>query len=145
MTERRVSVFFYGSFINLDVLKQAGLEPEGFRVAQLHAWDIHIGPLATLMPKDNAVVYGIVVECTHAELDRLYAQDWVGAYLPEAVLVEVDATFLPALTYVKWDFSEGGKGGEAAPPTPEYVERIAGPGERIGFPEWYIEHIRSFI
>ncbi len=142
MAERRVSVFFYGSFINLDVLKQADLEPEGFRVARLHAWDIHIGPLATLMPKDNGVVFGIVVECTHAELDRLDAQDWVGAYLPEAVLVEVDGTFLPALTYVKWDFGEGG---ETAPPTQEYVERIAGPGETIGFPEWYIEHIRSFI
>ena len=95
MAERRVSVFFYGSFINFDVLKQADLEPEGFRVARLHAWDIHIGPLATLIPKDNGVVFGIVVECTHAELDRLYAQDWVGAYLPEAVLVEVDGTFLP--------------------------------------------------
>lgn len=101
MTERQVSVFFYGSFINLDVLKQAGLELDGFRVAQLHAWDIHIGPLATLMPKANAVVYGTVVECTHAELDRLYSQDWVGGYLPEAVVVEVDRAFLPALTYVK--------------------------------------------
>ena len=138
MIARRVSVFFYGSFINLDVLKQAGLEPDGFRVARLHAWDIHIGPLATLIPKDNAVVYGIVVACTHAELDRLYAQDWAGAYLPEAVLVEVEAAFVPTLTYVKWEL-------ETSPPTPEYVERIAGPGEKIGFPKWYIEHIRSFI
>ena len=59
-----------------------------------------------------------------------------------ALLVEIEAAFLPALTYVKWDTVEGADG---APPTPEYVERIAGPGESIGFPEWYIEHIRSFI
>ncbi len=59
-----------------------------------------------------------------------------------AVQINLD---IEDLTYVKWDFSEGGEGGEAAPPTPEYVERIAGPGERIGFPGWYIEHIRSFI
>jgi hypothetical protein len=138
MAKRHVSVFFYGSFINLDVLKQAGLDPKGFRGARLHGWDIHIGPLATLTPTDNAVVYGIVVECTHEELDRLYAQDWVSTYLPEAVLVEVDGAFLPALTYVKWDY-------HPTPPEPDYVERIAVPGQAIGFPEWYIAHIRSFI
>lgn len=135
---RKVPVFFYGSFINPDVLKQSDLEPEGFRVARLLGWDIRIGPHATLEPKDSAAVYGVVVECTHEELDRLYGQDWVGAYLPEAVLVDIDGAFLPALTYIKWD-------GEPAPAEPDYVERIASPAEKLGFPAWYVSHIRSFI
>lgn len=135
---RKVPVFFYGSFINLDVLKQAELEPEDSRVARLLGWELRIAPLATLEPNDSGAVYGIVVECTHEQLDRLYGQDWVGAYLPEAVLVEIEGCFLPALTYLKWDY-------ERAPAAPDYVERIAGPAASLGFPDWYVKHIRSFI
>ncbi len=136
--KRKVPVFFYGSFINLDVLKEVDLVPDGYRVARLLGWDIRIAPLATLEPKDTAAVYGIVVDCTHAELERLYAQDWVGAYLPEAVLVDTDGAFLPALTYIKWDYEPG-------PAAPDYVERIAEPAEKLDFPGWYLDHIRSFI
>ncbi len=136
--KRKVPVFLYGSFINLDVLKEADLVPDGFRVARLLGWDIRIAPLATLEPKDSACVYGIVVDCTHEELERLYAQEWVGAYLPEAVLIEIDRAVLPALTYIKWDYEPGSA-------APDYVERIAGPAEKLDFPGWYVDHIRSFI
>lgn len=135
---RKISVFFYGSFINVDVLKEVDVVPDDVRVAKLSGWDIHIGPIATIEPKDNACVYGIVVECSHEELERLYAQDWVGTYLPEPVLVEMMGLFLPALTYIKWDFEPGA-------PARDYVERIAAPAEALGFPEWYVAHIRSFI
>lgn len=135
---RRVPVFFYGSFINLDVLKEVDLVPGSFRVGRLFGWELRIAPLATLEPKDSTAVYGIVVDCTHEELRRLYAQDWVGTYLPEAVLVDIDGAFVPALTYIKWDYEPGAA-------SPDYVERIAGPAEKLGFPDWYVEHIRSFI
>ncbi len=135
---RKVPVFFYGSFINLDVLMEVDLVPDGYRLARLLGWDLRIAPLATLEPKDTAAVYGIVVESTHAELERLYAQDWVGAYLPEAVLIDIDGEFLPALTYIKWDYESGSA-------APDYVERIAGPAEKLDFPQWYVDHIRSFI
>jgi len=58
--------------------------------------------------------------------------------LAEPVVVEVDEASLPALTYIKWDFEPG-------PAAADYVERIAGPAEKLGFPEWYVERIRSFI
>lgn len=137
--KRKVPVFFYGSFINLDVLRQADVEPENSRVGRLLGWELRVAPLATLEPNDAAVTYGIVVACTHEELERLYAQDWVGGYLPEAVLIEIDRAYLPALTYIKWDDERG------AAAAPDYVERIAGPAEKLGFPDWYVRHIRSFI
>ena len=49
MAEPNVWTFFYGSFINLDVLKQAGYVPERFEVARLNGFDIHIQPLANLV------------------------------------------------------------------------------------------------
>jgi hypothetical protein len=135
---RKIPVFFYGSFINVEVLKRADVVPEDYRVARLPGWELTIAPLATLAPKDAAAAFGIVVDCTHVELERLYAQDWVGTYLPEPVLVDIDGALLPALTYIKWDY-------EPSAAAPDYVERIAGPAEKLEFPAWYIAHIRGFI
>ncbi len=101
MAEPRVWTFFYGSFINLDVLKhQADLVPDQIEVARLSGFDIRIQPLANLVRSNQRCVYGIVVRATHQELDRLYSQDWVGIYLPEAVLVEtLDGRWRAALCY----------------------------------------------
>jgi hypothetical protein len=84
MAEPTVWTFFYGSFINLDVLQQGGFVPEQYEVAKLNGFDIRIQPLATLVRSDQHCVYGIVASGTHEQLRRLYSQDWVGVYLPRA-------------------------------------------------------------
>ena len=61
MTEPKVWVFFYGSFINLDVLREAGLVPDRVEVARLGGFDIVIRPLANLIRSDQHSVYGILV------------------------------------------------------------------------------------
>src|SRR5262249_61278986 len=88
MAKATIWTFFYGSFMNLDVLKQGGYVPKQYEVAKLNGFDIQIRPLATLVRSDQHCVYGIVASGTHEQLRRLYAQDWVGTYLPEATLVE---------------------------------------------------------
>jgi hypothetical protein len=134
----RVPVFFYGSFMNAEVLAGAGLVPERVEVAWLHGFDIRIGPLANLVRSDRDCVYGIVVEATHAELERLYDQGWVGTYLPEPVVVELTGgRLLPALCYIKPDQ-------EAAPPADDYVDRIVEPARRHGFPDWYVDRLKAF-
>lgn len=55
-------VFFYGSFINRDVLAASGLIPERVEVARLWGFDISIQPLANLVRSDECCVYGIVCE-----------------------------------------------------------------------------------
>jgi cation transport regulator ChaC len=136
--ERRVWVFFYGSFINPDVLAAAGVVPQRVEVARLSGFDISIGPLANLVRSDRDSVYGIVVQATHTELDRLYSQSWVGTYLPEAVLTETaDGRLLPALCYVAPE-------GDTSRPTREYVDRIVAPASAYGFPAWYIQRLTSF-
>src|SRR5262249_60689008 len=80
MTEPKVCVFFYGSFINLDVLRGAGLVPGRVEVARLGGFDIVIRPLANLVRSVPHSVYGILATATHAELGRLYdyARDKLG-------------------------------------------------------------------
>jgi Gamma-glutamyl cyclotransferase, AIG2-like len=141
VAEPKVWVFFYGSYINFDVLKGVGLVPERWEVARLGGFDIVIRPRANLVRSDRHSVYGVLATATHAELARLYAhaQDVLGeTYLPEAVLVETrDGQWQPALCYICPEMRPG-------PAETDYVERIAGPARAYGFPDWYVARIESF-
>ena len=141
MKAPEVWTFFYGSYINIDVLKEVDYVPAQYEVARLPGFDIIIRPLANLVRSDEHTVYGILATGTHAELERLYdhAENVLGGkYLPEAVLVQtLGGRWMPALTYIAPVLS--GK-----PAAADYVERIAKPAEAYGFPSWYVERIKSF-
>jgi hypothetical protein len=138
MSQPLIWTFFYGSFINFDVLKQSGFVHEKFEVARLNGFDIRIEPLANLIRSNQHCVYGIVVPGTHDELSRLYSQEWVGTYLPEPVLVQtLDGKWRPALCYIA-------PTPEPKPASNEYIDRIVGPAKKYGFPDWYIARLESF-
>ena len=141
MKEPEVWTFFYGSYINLDVLKEVDYEPREYEVARLTGFDITIRPLANLVRSEKHTAYGIVATGTHAELSRLYdhAEKVLGGrYLPEAVLVQTMSNrWLPALCYIS-----PGLSGEN--PANDYVDRIVNPAKRYGFPSWYVEKLASF-
>ena len=71
MPEPKVWVFFYGSFINREVLAAGGFVPERVEVVRLGGFDIRMQPLANLVRSDERCVYGIACEATHAELEQL--------------------------------------------------------------------------
>ncbi len=100
----KVWTFFYGSYINFEVLKEVDLVPENWEVARLGGFDIRIEPRANLVLSDTDVVYGIAATATHEELTRLYAhaKDVLGElYLPGPVLIEtLDGKWRAALCYV---------------------------------------------
>ena len=138
--EQEILVFFYGSYINPDVLKKVGYIPRKMEVAVLHGFELTITPLANIEESDQGAVYGIVATGTHAELERLYAQGVLdNMYLPRAVLVQkTSGEFVPALTYIASTINQ-------KKAQKDYVERIAKPAEAYEFPGWYIEKIRSFL
>ena len=138
MPQTSVWTFFYGSFIDLDVLKRAGVVPKRFEVAKLGGFDVEIKPLANLVRSERHCVYGIVAATTHQELRRLYSQGWVSSYLPEAVLVEtLDGKWRAALCYVAPELA-------AEPAAEEYVEHIVRAARKHGFPDWYVDRLESF-
>lgn len=140
--EKRVRVFWYGSYTNRAVLAEVNLAPGEWEVARLAGYDIVIRPRANLVQSDEHTVYGILATATHAELDRLYAHahDVLGeTYLPEAVLVETRAGgWAPALTYIAPVM-------DPRPAARDYVERIVGPAREHEFPGWYVRRLESFL
>jgi Gamma-glutamyl cyclotransferase, AIG2-like len=141
MAEARVWVFFYGSYMNPDVLREVAIVPVEWEVARLHGYDISIQPRANLVRSEQHCVYGVVAQATHAELVRLYAhaRDVLGeTYLPFPVCVEtLDGKSRPALCYLAPAMD---------PRAPErgYLDRILGPAREFGLPLWYVERLERF-
>ncbi len=132
---RKVNVFFYGSFINPDVLARVGYHPDRMDAARLNGFDIALRPSATLIPSDRDSVYGVLTTATHGQLDKLYGEDWVRAYQPEAVVVVTqDGAINAALCYIAWSAT-------GAAPFDEYLDRIIQPARKLCFPDWYIERL----
>ena len=141
MKQPRVWTFFYGSYINLNVLNEVDLVPEQYEVARLNGFDIQIRPLANLVRSDQHCVYGILTAATHDELKRLYTHaEHVlgGVYLPEAVLaVTLDRKWRSALCYISPSM-------DAEPAANDYIDRIVGPAKEYRFPTWYIDRLERF-
>jgi hypothetical protein len=141
MSEPKVWTFFYGSYMNLEVLREVNLVPDRHEVARLDGFDIQIAPRANLVRSDAQNVWGILATATHRELQRLYAhsKDVLGEiYLPEAVLARTrTGDYRPALCYICPEM-------ETRPAELAYVERIVSPARQLGFPSWYMERLLSF-
>jgi hypothetical protein len=139
--ETKIWAFFYGSYINMDVLREVKYTPENWEVARLAGFDVCIRPRANVVRSDQHSVYGILATGTHAELGRLYAhaKDVLGEiYLPEAILAEtLDGKWKPALCYVCPAM-------DPRPATNDYIDRIVTPARKYGFPDWYIQRLESF-
>ena len=142
MVEHAVDVFFYGSYINFDVLKEVNIRKRAFAVGRINGYVLTIAPLANLSFSQPGSAYGIITKLTHAEMDRLYHDHarikLGGEYFPEAVIVyQLNGMYTPALCYISHNMP-------AADADPAYVERILRPTKEYGFPKWYLDHIESF-
>ena len=100
MSNRRVDGFFYGLFMDVDILKESLVTAVRPRRAYVDGYSLRIGRRATLVPSEGARSYGMVFALTHRDLDRLYSSPGLLDYHPEAVLVStLDGGSLPALCY----------------------------------------------
>jgi hypothetical protein len=137
-TASSVWVFFYGGLMNPKVMDRVGLKPRRQEPATLSGFDLRIEPYVNLVPCPGHAVFGVLMEVTHAELQRTYAQLKV-VYSPEAVVAQtMDGRLRPALCYLCAAMPAGQA--DAA-----HVEDLAGPAEQLGFPSWYVAKIRSFL
>jgi hypothetical protein len=137
----KVWTFFYGSFINLDVLRILGVTPGKYEAARLTGFDIQIQPLANLIRSEKDCVYGIIALVSHDELRKLYdyaKNELRTVYLPVPVMVEsFDGVARAALCYIAPAM-------KLRTPNSDYIERIVAPAKEYGFPDWYVERLEAF-
>lgn len=137
MAQRPIEVFFYGLFMDAELLRSKGAHPENVRMAAVPGFELRIRQRATLLRNASSCAWGMLMQLTHAEVDQLYSEPSVQAYRPEAVLVQVsDGSFLPALCF-----------NLVHPPAPEeknpgYAAKLKQLAIRLQLPADYIECIR---
>lgn len=137
MSERRINVFFYGLFMDIEVLRAKGLHPSEERSVSLPGFALRIGERATLVPDANGRVYGMNVQLTHAEVDQLYSDPSVSAYRPEAVLTRlVDGSAIPALCF---NLVRPPDAGER---NPQYATKLRELARRLRLPTNYVASIQ---
>lgn len=138
MTDRRITVFFYGLFMDIEALRAKGLQPSEERSVSLPGFTLRIGERATLVPDANGLVYGVNMQLTHAEVDQLYSDPTVSAYRPEAVLTRlVDGSAIPALCFnlVKPPAASEGN--------PQYAIKLRELARRLKLPSNYVASIND--
>jgi Gamma-glutamyl cyclotransferase, AIG2-like len=136
MDQRRIDVFFYGLFMDQQLLESKGLRPVEVRTATISGFRLRIGARAALVPAPAAEVHGVLMSLSHAELDKLYSEPSVQAYRPEPVLaVASDGAAVAALCY-----------NLPVPPAPdernpEYAAKLRVLAQRLGLPNDYVSSI----
>jgi len=61
--ERRVEVFFYGLFMDEELLRRKGLEPEGGEIAAIDGLAFPIGQRAALVPRGRSAAQTHQCDC----------------------------------------------------------------------------------
>ena len=137
METRRLSVFFYGLFMDQAALRAKGLDPANPRPASVNGMALRIGERATLVADAQATSHGILMELTHDEIDRLYSEPGVARYRPEAVLAEgADGSHAAALCF---NLPKPPRPEEA---NPDYAAKLREVGRRLGLPPHYVAGIK---
>jgi hypothetical protein len=119
-------------------MQQVGLNPRSQETATLAGYELQISPWVNLVPNPRSVAYGLLMLSSHRELQRVYAQ-LKAEYFPFPVLArDQEERLRPALCYL----APGMRPGQA---DASHVENLLRPAIRLGFPQWYLERIRSFL
>lgn len=137
MTERRIDVFFYGLFMEADLLRGKGVVPLNPRPASLDGFGLRIGKRATLVPATQERSYGMVMGLTHEELKTLYSGPGLELCRPEAVLcATLSGEAVCALCYNLPDAPSPAEANE------EYAGKLRAVLAKLGFPAEYVERVR---
>jgi hypothetical protein len=133
---RRIEVFFYGLFMDEDLLRSKGVTAIDFRPASVLGFELRIGKRATLVPNQSGRVFGLIASLSHAELELLYSEPSLRAYRPEAVLAHLaNGKTLAALCF---NLVEAPSTDER---NPEYASKLRALAKRLGFPAEYVTSI----
>jgi uncharacterized membrane protein YccC len=136
MAIRRIDGFFYGLFMDSDILRENRVVAENPRRAYVDGYALRIGRRATLVPSPAARAYGMVFALAHDELERLYSAPGLEQYRPEAVAAHVlDGETLPALCY---NLREAPGPSEA---NVQYAARLQNVLSKLNFPPDYVASV----
>ena len=133
-----MNVFFYGLFMDQEILEKNGIHPSNPRKGYLPNYTLKIGNRASLIPSKNEKAYGIIMTMNDAEVVKLYAEKSVADYIPEQVEVVTETNKHLTATCYNLPF-------ELLTGTNEtYAKSLYELARKLGFPEEYLKKINEY-
>ncbi len=132
-----LEVFFYGLFMDSDILKKSGVHPRNLRTAYLENYELIIGERASLIPREDERAYGILMELENEEIDVLYSEPSVADYKPEKVEVIVESGIIVSANC--YNLPKEAISGT----NKEYARKLLELATRLGFPKEYLIRIKE--
>ena len=133
------STFFYGLFMDEDLLKKKGLNPHNLRKAYLAGYGLRIGARATLEQSEGERSWGTIMQLESDELESLYKGDGVADYVPQTVQVtETTGETVEAVSYILPMVNILGSNST-------YAMTLVGIAKKLNLPEDYIKEIEAWI
>ena len=83
-------VFFYGLYMDPEILQAKGVEPRNPRRAIAKGYRLRVGKMATLLRENGTEAHGMVYSLTHDEVNMLYWGAGLDAYVAEALLIATE-------------------------------------------------------
>ena len=135
--DSRIDVFFYGLFMDEELLRQKGADPTNRRFAFVDDYVLVIGERATLVQREGERVYGVVFSLTQKEIDLLYSEPSVRDYRAELVTVNLaDGHSIPGQCFNLPAVASVEK------PNREYAAKLRALATRLGLPQSYVNKIQ---
>ena len=135
----RIPLFAYGLYMDVDVLRSADVDPHNPRIGVVHGYDIALGEKSTMIPTQDASVWGVAVMLTHAEIDTLYAP-FKGLYQPEAMLMHLSGgALLPTVGYIIKPIPEN------QTVNTDYARKLHALVQKLGFDAEYVQRIEQMF
>ena len=134
-------VFFYGLFMDPDLLKSEGYNPGPLQIAHLKNYRLKLGSRTTLIPAPSSETWGTIMELPALELARLYSAPSVCDYLPQLVNCVVENKMEVEADVYILDPDEP----LAPPKNSTYAKQLLTICEKIGLPQTYQQEIEALI
>ena len=132
-------VFFYGLFMDGDLLKVKGLNPSNARLAYVPGYGLRIGERATLEISPDERAYGSIMNLSEEEVEELYSEKSVVDYVPnQLVAFDMQGQSVEVISYILPMKMVSGSNSE-------YARSLAIIAQKIGLPDYYINEIETWI
>ena len=129
------SVFFYGLFMDEDLLRNKGFSPSPAIVSCVRDYGLRIGERATLVPATGEHTWGTVMSLTDDDLARLYGEQSVADYKSVPVTAHtLEHNAIAAVVYVL-------PADKLAGQNSKYLSSLIAVTRKLDLPAEYIEHL----
>ena len=133
------TVFFYGLFMDVDLLKVKGLNPSNPELVCVEGYGLRIGERATLEASAGEHAFGSIMELDDEELAVLYGEKSVADYVPEQLVATgMQGKSLEVTSYILPMEKVTGSNSE-------YAGLLALAARKVGLPDDYIDEIETWI